>query len=238
MLVNNFYINAAKTKAIMFRTGYRRVFYPRININNTAVHFVDSFKCLGTVIDQYLNFGKQMDVISSRVTFGLRRLYNCGLYLPTRVKYILGHALLMSHVNYCLEVDSGTLGYNIVKLERIVKRIVRFVYGVGYREHISSAIINFLGCSISQYLKLRNLIFFYKVIKTGIPGYLRSKFEFSRSERNPQITEPLITCSIYERSFLIRTARNWNCLPLNLRKFTTTLNVFENKLLSHFQNSE
>lgn len=237
MLLNNFTINASKTRAIMFRTGYRGVCYPRVNIRGTDVHFVESLKCLGTVIDHYLNFSEQIDAVSRRVTSGLRRLYHCGLYLPTRVKYTLAHTLLMSHVNYCLEVDSGTLGYNMAKFENIVKRIVRFVYGISYRDHVSTAIIDFLGCSVQQYLRLRNLMFFYKIIKTGVPNYLKLKFQFLRSGRNPQIVEPLITCSIYERSFLIRTARNWNYLPLNLRTFTLSCNVFKTRLLSYLLRS-
>lgn len=237
MLVNSFSINAAKTKAIMFRTGQRNVIYPNIQIHGECVNFVDSLVCLGVVIDEYLNFGKHLDVVSSRVTLGLRRLYHCGLHLPTKVRYTIAHTLLMSHVNYCIEVDSGTVSYNLNKLELIVKRIVRYVYGFKYRDHVSNAMHSFLGCSLMQYLKLRNLIFFYKVIKYGVPNYLFLKFAFSRSVRNPQIIIPLITCSVYERSFLIRTARNWNVLPCSLKTFSASHDVFRNRLLSHFQNN-
>lgn len=237
MVENDLSLNATKTRAVMFRGGCRRIVYPRIRVCGTDIEFVDSLKCLGVVIDQYLNFSEQIDVVSSRVTLGLRRLYNCGLYLPIRVKYTLAHTLLMSHINYCLEVDSGTFGYNVDKLEQIVKRIVRFVYGIAYRDHVSSAISNFLGCSLEKYIEFRNLLFFYKVIRSGVPNYLRSKFDFFRSERNPQIIVPLINYTIFERSFLIRTARSWNCLPLELRTFTLSCGVFRNKLLSHLQDT-
>lgn len=232
---NEFSINASKTTAIVFRTGHRRIIYPKIRIRGTNVNFVESLRCLGVIIDQYLNFKDQIDIISSRVSLGLRRLYHCGLHLPIRVKYILAHTLLMSHVNYCIEVDSGTLAYNIAKIGLIIKRIVRFVYGIRYRDHVSGAIKSFLGCSLEQYIQLRNLIFFYKIIKTGVPEHLLSKFIFLSSTRNPQIRIPLITYSSYRRSFLVRTAENWNKLPLNLRTFVFSNNMFKTRLLSYFQ---
>ena len=96
--------------------------------------------------------------------------------------------------------------------------------------------VNFLRCSTIQYIHFRNTVFFYKVITTGIPNYLKSKIKFLRSERNPQVLEARITCSIYARSFLIRIARIWNNLPIELRSFNSSYNVFKNRLLTYFNN--
>lgn len=238
MVNNGLLINASKTKAIMFRNSSREVVYPTIKVGDEDIRFVDSFKCLGVILDDRLNFGRHMDVLSTRVTFGLRRLYNNGVHLPTRIKYMVAHALLMSHVNYCLEVTSGTLAYNLRKLELVVNRIVKFVFGLRKYDHTSCAVRNFLSMPFSLYIRLRNLIFFYKIIKLGLPNFLFEKFSFSRSKRNPQIIFPLITNSLYERSFVTRIARIWNTLPIELRSFNFSVYAFRRKLILHLQSLE
>lgn len=239
MVSNDFVLNSDKTKAIMFRSIFRSVTYPNIRLGNQDVMFHSRLKCLGFVIDEYLNFGPQVDAVSAKVTLGLRTLYHCGLHLPLRVKRTIAHSLLMSHINYCFEVVVGTLSYNIDRLKRVLNRIVRFVFDLRHDDYdrLPSCVIMFLGCSFGQYIELRNMLFLYKTIKYGVPSYLASKFVFFKSSRITQIVYPRISNSLYERSFVVRTARIWNALPERLHNFTVSTDTFKNRLLINFLRS-
>lgn len=160
----------------------------------------------------------------------LRRIYATSLYLPFHVRVKLAHALLMPQLIYCIEVFSGSSNDTIAKLKRSMNMIARFVFHVNRREHISSYVCQFLGCSFPNFIKFRNFILFYNIIKNGFPSQLVEKFEFLSSTRNPQIFIPRIYRLSFERSFVVRIARCWNYLPFELRVFSHSNNVFRLKL--------
>ena len=154
--------------------------------------------------------------------------------MPLFIRQRLSHGLLMSTILYGLEVVSGTSGVQLVRLRKIVNSVVRFIYNVRRRDHISRYVKRFIGCSFNEFISYRNLICFYNIIKSGKPEALRRCFRFSHSTRNPQIVIPRIYKSCYARSFLVRVARCWNVLHYDLRIFSHTNNVFRLKLMRHF----
>lgn len=224
-------INPTKTKAIMFGSNVEEL---SISVGNTLVEFVEYYKCLGVIIDKKLSFEPHINYVHSKVCGVLRRLYSLSIYLPPWVKKRLAHALLMPQIIYGLEVISGTPACNFLKLKRVMNTVVRFVYNIRRRQHISDHVKLYLGTSFSNFVDLRNLILFYKVIKSGLPVPLFDCFNFSRSSRNTQIVIPRIFNSVFERSFLIRVARCWNQLPIELRVFSHSNNAFRLKLFNYF----
>lgn len=232
-LENSLTINPSKTKAIMFGTSNH--FFPDINLflGDTVIECVSEHKCLGVTLDGKLSFKHHIDLLSGKVWGALRRIYSSNVYLPFRIKRRLAHGLLVPHILYGLEVISGSSSVAFSKLKRIVNTIVRFVYSVRRWDHISTYVHRFLGCSFENFVKYRNLLLFHRVIKSGVPSPLCSTFVFLRSSRNPQIFIPRIFKLIFERSFLVRIARCWNCLPYELRIFSHSNNVFRLKMLSY-----
>lgn len=227
MVENRLRINLTKTKYITFgNTDYNF----NIHLNGARLHLVDHMRCLGVIIDDKLDFGRHIDTLTVKIIYTLRRLYNSNIYLPICIKRNVAFALLMSQIGYCLEVISGTISTNFGKLERAFNMIVRFVFNVKVREHITTFAIKFLGCTFRNFVNVRLLFFFYKIILSSTPPNLRSTFMFSRSTRNVQILIPRISTSIFERSFYIRVARLWNNLPSNLRVFIYSIYVFKKKL--------
>lgn len=234
-LHNSLAINPRKTKAILFGGHGEDL---NISVDSNLIEFVEYHKCLGVTIDKRLSFDPHIDGVYHRVYGILRRLYSVNIFLPYWVKKRLAHALLMPQILYGLEVISGTTGFNIDKLKRVMNMVVRFVYGIKRREHISEHVELFLGTSFNNYVTLRNLMFFQKVMKSGRPVLLCDMFNFSRSIRNTQIFIPRIFCSIFERSFVVRVARWWNQLPIELRVFSHSNNAFRLKLLDRFQSTQ
>lgn len=226
-------INHSKTKAIIFNPYNRDFAELNIFLNGVRIGFVDQLRYLGIVLDSKLSFECYIDQLHGRVWFSLRRLFSSFVFLPIQVRQKLAFSLLMSQVIYGLEVITGTLTANFVKLNRIINSIVRFVYNIKRREHVSEYVIKFLGCSFYNFVKLRCLLLFYKMRRMGAPLLLCRSFVFTRLSRNPQILIPRISYSIFERSFLVRIARYWNGLPLELRTFSHSNNAFRLKFLNY-----
>lgn len=236
MHLNYLEINSSKTKAMYFHLPTQHIVYPRVCINNQLISYVDSLKCLGIIIDSSLNFENHINSLSNQVSFILRRLYALKAYTPKYVRYRLAHALLMSKINYCLEVFTGTLSGNINYLERMVRRVIRYVFNIRLRDHdrVSELVPEFLGCKFHDYLNLRLLLYFFKIMKLGQPKILVDDFSFIPSTRNVQIEIPRIHLSILERSFKIRVCRIWNNLPSALRLFSYSYLSYKRKLLDWF----
>lgn len=231
---NQLQINSAKSKAINFQT--RNIVPPNIVLNGQLVDFVDSLKCLGVIVDSNLNFNCHIDSVSNRICHILRRLYSLKAYTPIHVRIRLAHSLLMSQINYCIEVFSGTWTYNLHRIERIVRKVVRYVFNVRIHEHdlVTERTPAFLGCSFHDYLNIRILLHFYKVMKVRQPESLVNKFSFIHSTRNIQIDIPLIHLSVFEHSFLVRVYRVWNRLPTTLKLFSYSYLTFRKKLMDYF----
>ena len=233
-ITNSLSINPLKTKAIMFGSVDNSFDHINPHLGGVSIEVFSRLRCLGIILDCELSFSYHADLISGKVWGILRRIYSTNIYLPFRVKVKLAHALLMPQILYGLEVISGSSVETLEKLKRIMNMIARFVFNVRRWDHISSYVHKFLGCSFLNFVKFRNLILFFHIIKNGFPFPLVNKFEFLRSTRNPQIFIPRIYRLSFERSFVVRIARCWNYLPYELRIFSHSNNVFRLKLLKYF----
>lgn len=231
---NHLSVNSLKTKAIMFGPTNRFYLDMNISMGNTVIEFVDHLRCLGVVLDSKLCFKNHIDALCGRIWGSLRKMYSSNIFLPFRVKRRMAHAILMSQVIYGLEVTSGTTGALLTRLKYIVNTIVRFVYNVRRRDHISGHVKRFLGFSFENFVKYRNLLLFHRIVKSGRPSAICDAFSFSRSVRNPQILIERIQMLMYETSYLVRIARCWNRLPYELRVFSHSNNVFRVKLFNFF----
>lgn len=200
------------------------------------IYFVDSIKCLGVILDNNLKFDNHINSITNKVCITLRRLYSLKAYTPRHVRSRLAHSLLMSTLNYGIEIFSGTWTYNINNIEKILRKIVRYVFDLKIQDHerVTELTPVFLGCTFRDYLNSRILLHFYKIMKIGKPEILVNQFSFINSTRNVQIDAPLIHSTALEFSFLVRVYRNWNCLPNRLKMFSYSYTTYKRHLTDYY----
>lgn len=195
---------------------------------------MDKLACLGVVLDTELKFNYQINLISSRVHYMLRKLYCTNLFIPLAVRVKIVHALIMPIFTYGIEIYTGTPGFNLKRLSLLFNRVVRYVYSLRNRDHISSYIQQFLGCSFNSFIKIRNLLLFYKTFKKGFPSSFIDRFIFSKSIRNKQILIPKLT-TILERAYFVRVAKLYNALPRTLKSLSSSLVIQKRHLLAFEQ---
>lgn len=236
MSLNCLEINSTKTKAMTFHSLNQHFICPRIYINRQEIDYVDRLSCLGVILDSSLNFNNHINSLSNKICFTLRRLYSLKPYTPRLVRYRLAHSLIMSQFNYGLEVFSGSWSYNVDILKRIVRKVVRYVFNVRVLDHdrVTELVPEFLKCSFDDYLILRTLLHFYKIMKLQQPELLVNEFSFINSTRNIQIEVPFRHLSISDRSFVVRVYRVWNYLPNSLKLFSYSFLTYKRKLIDYF----
>ncbi|XP_075162704.1 uncharacterized protein LOC142235333 [Haematobia irritans] len=181
-------LNSAKSKCITFNTGRDRQI--NFTVNSIAIQNVTSIKVLGFVIDEKLNFDQHIGMVTAKVTFLLRKVYNTGAFLPLSVRKHIAKSLLLSHITYGIEVYSGTNLTNLTRLRTCMNRIVRYVYNLGIFTHISPFLIEFLGNTFENFIDLRTILLFYRIMKFRRPQYLVSYFEFGSSQRTRSLIVP------------------------------------------------
>lgn len=117
---------------------------------------------------------------------------------------------------YGCEVYSGCSIGTFTRVRKCFNAVIRFVYGLRGRDHVSEWVCDFLGCDLSTFLKFRSVVFLGKTILARSPEFLVEKVEFLRSQRGRWIKLPRRSHVIMDRSFRVRTARLWNNLPLKI----------------------
>ena len=155
--------------------------------------------------------------------------------MPLYVRKQLAHVALMPILLYGLEIYSGATDSNINRLKKYFNRIIRYVYKLKPRDHVSAHVIDFLGCPFEDFLKLKIMMLFYKVFQNASPNYLISRFDFGRSSRSHTLLCPHYNSLIMQRSFVVRVFRIWNyVLPYTDRHFACSIREFKNKIINIF----
>lgn len=120
-------------------------------------------------------------------------------------------------------------------IERALKSVVRYVYGLQRLESAAPYVDRFLGCSFDSYFKLKSLSLIFKVIRTGVPGYLREAFQVMRSPRATGLVVPRHGTGLGKTLF-VGGVIDWNGLPAALRS-DSSLSRFKSGCLKFFQSS-
>lgn len=193
--------------------------FPVITLNGVEVKPTSVVKNLGLMMNYRLSWNNHVDSVYQKIFAGLRSLWPFARSTPIRTRSMLAKALLMPHFDYCCEIyayglDASSAGL----LDKAFRSVVRYVYGKGKYDSISSEIDRFLGYGLKDHLRMRSMSFIYKTLATGSPSYLSELFQIGRSERTRQLIVPRAS----DGEFLfVRGVVDWNALPVFVRNSGT-----------------
>lgn len=236
-LNNGLRLNESKTNVMNFcKSVPSSHFNNCFQINNHYLSLVDELTCLGFTIDRKLCWDKHIDQVIRKINYGLKSLYQCNLNLPFSVRKKLAHALLMSRLVYGIEIFSGTGLEFLNKLRKCFNKIIRFVYKIPWRGHVTEFVKKFIGCNFNNFIAARCLIMLYKTLKFKQPQYLLRRFVFSRSQRTLNINTPTYNRRIMKLSFCFRASQLWNrWIPMNIRDLSLSISTFKLNVKSYLE---
>ena len=150
--------------------------------------------------------------------------------------------LIFPLFDYCAALYGDLTGILDTKLQTALNSCVRYVFGLGCREHITPY-RHQLGWLTARnrrlYLSSRLL---HKTLITSSPPYLSDLFEFhepihpSRRE-GPQIKIQFTFSQQLMDSFSVHTAKFWNSLPASMR-MADTVSRHKDQLKEYLLESE
>ena len=214
-----------------------------LHIKNEQIKAVDSQKLLGIIIDKSLTWDKQIDAVCLNVT---RRI----TLLKLLSKYVDQNSLKLYYKSYILPIlDYGCLIWgrcstsNTYRLIKLQKRAARIILKVDLMTPSTQMFSELKWLPFPERVKYHTHIMMYKILNNMAPDYLRQLFHnvsetherALRSADNELLTLPLYRTTYYEKSFTVTGAREWNSLPLNLRKLPT-IQSFKTAVKSYLLN--
>ena len=130
---NRITINCKKTKYCVY--GMRLIIKKSKNIdmllslNNTVVEKVCSYKYLGFILDDQLNFNKHIGETVNIVSHKLYLLSKIRKYLKSQACIIIFKTMILSLIEYGNTVYAGTTNKNLDKLDKLFHRGLRICDG-------------------------------------------------------------------------------------------------------------
>lgn len=139
----------------------------------------------------------------------LRTLWSKQYIFPFKIRILLANSLLFANC----EANSKQ------KLKFLYNNIIRYVYELGYFDHITPYNQTLYGISFDNLLNHRSLLSLHKIIYTQKPNYLNERIQFTRSSRGRRIRPVRYHCLVSEYHFFVKPIRLWNALPRYLQIF-------------------
>ena len=217
-------------------------------LNNTALELYAAEKDLGVWISKDLTWSKKVNEQSSRANKLLGYLKrNTRFIFRTEVRRTLYLALVRPHLGYATQIWAPQSIELIVKLECIQRRATKFILKLPYSSNISytsrlETLNLILICCWHELLDLTN---FFKLthglvnVNVSVLPEVRKygrRTRSSNSNVNKYITKKCKTSS-YQKSFLIRTSRIWNCLADELDLSSSTLASFKSVIFNYYKSA-
>ena len=205
-------------------------------------------KDLGVWISRVLTWYKQVNEQSSRANKLLGYLKtNTRFIVRTEVRRTLYLALVRPHLRYATQIWAAQSTELIVKPERIQRRATKFILKLPYSSNISykSRLQTLNLIPICYWHELLDLTFFFKFtrglvnVNSSVLPEVRKygrRTRSSTSNVNKYIIKKCKT-SAYQKSFLIRTSRIWNCLVDELDLSSSTLASFKSVIFNYYKSA-
>ena len=176
----------------------------------------EEVKNLGVVMDKNLTWESHVKRISDRCFGILIGLANAKHVLPREVLPKLIDSLVMSHVRYCAQVY-GSAGSTVIgKIQKVMNFAARTLSNRQKYDHISDVLAALDWLNSKQLIEYSDLRMLHKVISTGRPDVLSSRYRFNheivsretRQSGHLALVKPRTNHG--KRSFVYRSSQLYN----------------------------
>ena len=174
--LNKLSLNLQKTNYINFSTNNSD---STIQINGSNIEKVNSTKYLGVYIDHHLNWKDHIAYICSKLSKSTAVIHKTSHVLDTKTLTLLYNAIIVSYLNYCVEVWGNTHKTNRHSLYIKQKKAIRIVCHAKYLDHTSRLFHKLRLLKSLDIVHFNTCIFMYKAFHNLLPPSIQ--IYFSRS---------------------------------------------------------
>ena len=177
MTCNKLQMNDDKTGAILITTQRLSHSHPlpqTINISNTNIKFSQSVQNLGVTLDSTLTLHQHAINICRAAYLELRRISSIRKYLSADATKTLVCSFVLSRLDYCNSIMSGSSQYLLQKLQKVQNTAARIIFRVPRSEHTSPLLCTLHWLSIQYRIKHKICSLCYISKTDSSPTYLSS----------------------------------------------------------------
>ena len=233
-------LNENKTECILIGTQHnlRRLNnISSISINEEEIVLADKVRDLGVIIDSSLTLDEHINNVVKTANFHLKNIASIRKYLNEDATKLLINSLVISRVDYCNSLYYNSPNYRIRKLQMILNRAARLIFGISPREHITPTLITLHWLPVKARIIFKLCVLTYQAVNAGEPVYLRACLtrhtigpgvHTRLSSDSLRLCEPRAKTTHGVRSFTYCAPRLYNELPVSVR---CAENIFKFKKL-------
>ena len=219
---NGMKANPNKYQAIVF--GNKTDAPVSFNIKGNILKCINDVKLLGINIDSNLNFDEHIKSICTKASRQINAIMRLSNVLDVNVKESMYKTFIKSTFNYCPVVWMMCSKGNLVKLEKLQCRALRFVY-CDYLSSYDELLSRSKQLSLSVQLMYNLAVEVYKCMNGLAPTYLCSLFDVQNHQYNCRghksvKQKKFKTIKHGYQSFTYIGSKLWNALPNEVRKST------------------
>ena len=243
MKSNKLQMNEDKTEAILIarkKIVNSQSLPKTICICGTTINFKQSLRNLGVTFDNTLSLHQHVMNTCRAAYLELRRISSIRSLLSLEATKTLMSSLVLSRLDYCNSLLSGSSLHLIQKLQKVQNTAARITFRVPRTEHTSSLLRTLHWLPIDCRIKHKISTLCYISSAGSGPNYLSDLLHVytpARCLRSSSdcctLCTPIFKTKTYgERSFAYQGPATWNALPLHLRT-KNTLTAFKTALKTH-----
>jgi len=242
MYDNKLKMNDAKTEALIItpNRGISTINDISINVGSQDVTPSINVRNLGAMFDSNLKMDKQVNAITKRMYYNIRRIAKIRLNLTTQACKKAINATVLSHLDFHNALLLGVPDTILGKLQLAQNNAARLLAGTAYHHHITPVLYQLHWLPVRHRITFKVLTIIQKIIHSETsPDYLREiapLYKPLRSLRsahdNTIIAVPRAHNRYGDRSFCVLATSLWNNLPRELQT-PMSPQCFRKKLKTH-----
>ena len=243
---NKIALNVSKTEVVLFRQRRKVVNYDlNLRINGVKLHLSPFVTYLGVQLDCFLNWNQYISriCVKLRKTNGIlsRLRHYCSLHVLTSVY----NSLFFSHIAYACQIWGQCSSPNINRISLLQKTALRLMTFSNFRHPSKSLLYRLNFLSISDYVKLQNIILVFQILIGVAPVNIRNIFNLTyvesgyptRASYLRLLNRPAIRTKIFGiQSVRYQCVLHWNFFQTNFPQYDLS-SISLSKLKSIIKNS-
>lgn len=239
---NKLMLNTKKTEYMIVSKKKLNIQTNKIKIGNDEITRVAHVKYLGIIIDENLNFNKQMDSLSKRLSSKINFMKRISRKLTFDTKKIIYNAIILPNFDYCSTLYVNCNREHIKILQKLQNRAMRIVLNCEFRTHTKLMLESLNWLNIYQRINYNIILYVFKMKNKLTPQYLTNKLQYASDTHNRntrsrnEIRLPNFKSDFARRNLFYNGVKLFNELPI-VMKNETSLAKFKKLLLNHIRSN-